>query len=70
LYYALRASARWLDRANANTAGLAAVVREANVVYNRLYNWDETNSPFWSETLQSSAEAKSIRRAGALLNRR
>jgi hypothetical protein len=70
LYYALRAYARWLDRANANTAGLAAVVREANVVYNRLYNWDETNSPFWSETLESSAEAKSIRRAGALLNRR
>lgn len=70
LYYALRAYARWLDSANASTAGLAAVVHEANVVYNRLYNWDETNSPFWSETLESSVEAKSIRRAGALLNRR
>ena len=70
LYYALRAYARWLDRASANTAGLAAVVREADVVYNRLYNWDENNSPFWSQTLESSAEAKSIRRAGALLNKR
>ena len=70
LYYALRAYARWLDGADAKTAGLAAVVREADVVYNRLYNWDENNSPFWSETLESSAEAKSIRRAGALLKRR
>ena len=70
LYYALRAYARWLGGANANTAGLAAVVREANLVYNRLYNWDENNSPFWSETLESSAEAKSIRRAGALLEKR
>jgi hypothetical protein len=70
LYYSLRAYARWLDGAQGNTAGLAAVVREANLVYNRLYNWDETNSPFWSETLESSAEAKSIRRAGALLRTR
>jgi hypothetical protein len=66
LYYSLRAYARWLDGANPNTASLAAVVREANLVYNRLYNWDETNSPFWSQTLDSSAEARSIRRAGAL----
>jgi hypothetical protein len=70
LYYSLRAYARWLDGASATTAGLAAVVREANLVYNRLYNWDETNSPFWSETLESSAEARSIRRAGALLRKR
>ena len=70
LYYSLRAYARWLDGANANTAGLVAVIREANLVYNRLYNWDENNSPFWSETLETSAEAKSIRRAGALLKKR
>ena len=30
----------------------------------------ENNSPFWSETLESSVEAKSIRRAGALLKKR
>ena len=70
LYYALRAYARWLDGANARTPGLPAVVREADQVYNRLVNWDENNSRFWSEHLSSSPEARSIRRAGALSHRR
>jgi hypothetical protein len=70
LYHALRAYARWLDGARIDTPGLAAVVREADVVYNRLYNWDANNSTFWPETLEASAEAKSIRRAGALLKKR
>ena len=70
LYYALRAYARWLDRATAATPGLAAVVREADQVYNRLSNWDANNSRFWGETLETSAEARSIRRAGSLLRRR
>jgi hypothetical protein len=70
LYYSLRAYAKWLDGATAGTPGLAAVVRESNQVYNRLINWDATNSAFWSETLASSPEARSIRRAGALLRRR
>src|SRR5262249_21804374 len=70
LYYSLRAYAKWLDGANASTPGLAAVVRESNQVYNRLINWDATNSLFWSETLESGPEARSIRRAGALLRKR
>jgi hypothetical protein len=70
LYYALHAYAQWLDRAGAGTPGLATVVREADQVYNRLVSWDETNSRFWTETLTSSPEARSIRRAGALLRRR
>jgi hypothetical protein len=70
LYYSLRAYARWLDGASATTPGLAAVVREADQVYNRLVNWDENNSRFWSDELASSPEARSIRRAGALLRKR
>ena len=70
LYYALGAYARWLDGATASTPGLAAVVREADQVYNRLSNWDANNSPFWSTVLESSPEARSIRRAGSLLRRR
>ena len=70
LFYALRAYARWLDRATAATPGLAAIVREADQVYNRLVNWDANNSRYWGETLETSAEARSIRRAGMLLRRR
>jgi len=70
LYFALRAYAKWLDAANARTPGLAAVIREADGVYNRLVNWDANNSRFWGNRLESSAEARSIRRAGALLHRR
>jgi len=69
LYYALWAYARWLDDATARTPGLAAVVREADQVYNRLINWDANNSRFWKGALASSPEARSIRRAGALLRR-
>jgi hypothetical protein len=70
LYYSLRTYARWLDGATASTPGLAAVVREADQVYNRLVNWDEGNSPFWSAALTQSPEARSIRRAGSLLRQR
>jgi hypothetical protein len=70
LYYALRAYAAWLDAATANTPGLRAVVREADQVYNRLVSWDEQNSRFWTDELTSSPEARSIRRAGALVRRR
>jgi hypothetical protein len=70
LYYSLRAYARWLDGATRSTPGLAAVVREADQVYNRLLNWDESNSRFWSAALSESPEARSIRRAGVLLERR
>jgi hypothetical protein len=70
LYYSLRAYARWLDGATAATPGVAAVVREADQVYNRLINWDENNSRFWSDELTSSREARSIRRAGGLLRKR
>ncbi len=70
LYYALRAYAAWLDGATASTPGLAGVVREADRVYNRLINWDATNSRFWSEELETGPEARSIRRAGGLLRRR
>ena len=48
LYYSLGAYARWLDGATRSTPGLAAVVREADQVYNRLVSWDATNSRFWS----------------------
>jgi hypothetical protein len=67
LYYALRCYARWLDAATPGTPGLAAVVREADQTYNRLINWDGTNSFFWGEVLEKSPEAQSIRRAGRLL---
>jgi hypothetical protein len=70
LYYSLRTYARWLDGATASTPGLAAVVRETDQVYNRLVNWDEGNSPFWSAALTQSPEARSIRRAGSLLRQR
>jgi len=70
LYYSLRAYARWLDGATPSTPGLAAVLREADRVYNRLVNWDESNSPFWSAALTHSPEARSIRRAGSLLGQR
>lgn len=70
LYYSLRSYARWLDGATASTPGLAAVVREADQVYNRLVNWDESNSRFWPDVLTDSPEAHSIRRAGLLLRRR
>ena len=69
LYYALRAYARWLDGATRTTPGLVAVVHEADQVYNRLVNWDERNSRFWSAALTQSPEARSIRRAGLLLER-
>ena len=70
LYYSLRAYALWLDGATGRTPGLAAVVREADQVYNRLVSWDGDNSPFWSEYLTSSPEGRAIRRAGMLLRRR
>ena len=70
LYYSLQAYARWLDGATATTPGLATVVREADAVYNRLVNWDNRNSQFWSEQLESSVEARAIRRAGRLVRRR
>jgi hypothetical protein len=69
LYYSLRAYARWLDGATRTTPGLVAVVREADQVYNRLVNWDERNSRFWSVALTQSREARSIRRAGLLLEK-
>jgi len=69
LYYSLRAYARWLDGATRTTPGLVAVVREADQVYNRLVSWDERNSRFWSAALTQSPEARSIRRAGLLLER-
>jgi hypothetical protein len=69
LYYALQAYGRWLDGATAATPGLAAVVREADQTYNRLLNWDARNSLFWNETLETSREARAIRRAGDLLRR-
>ena len=69
LYYSLRAYARWLDGATRTTPGLVAVVREADQVYNRLVNWDERNSRFWSVALTQSQEARSIRRAGLLLEK-
>jgi len=69
LYYSLGAYARWLDGATRTTPGLAAVVREADQVYNRLVNWDATNSPFWSAALTQGPEARSIRRAGSLLRK-
>ena len=68
LYYALVAYASWLDDSNARTPGLAAVVREADRVYNRLINWDQGNSRFWTEELEASPQARSIRRAGRLLS--
>jgi hypothetical protein len=70
LYYSLRAYAAWLDGATATTSGLAAVVREADKVYNRLVSWDERNSRFWTNELATSPEARSIRRAGLLARRR
>ncbi|HEX5074358.1 MAG TPA: hypothetical protein VFW03_14170 [Gemmatimonadaceae bacterium] len=70
LYYALGAYAQWLDRATRTTPGLAAVVREADRVYNRLASWDARNSRFWSAALTDSPEARSIRRAGLLLRKR
>ena len=69
LYYSLAAYARWLDGATRTTPGLVAVIREADQVYNRLVNWDATNSRFWSAALTESPEARSIRRAGALLRK-
>lgn len=69
LSYALGAYADWLEQATATTPGLAAVVREADQVYNRLINGDQGNSPFWSEELAAGREARAIRRAGALLRR-
>jgi hypothetical protein len=69
LYYALQSYARWLDGATARTPGVAAVVREADQVYNRLINLDANNSRFWENILGASSEARSIRRAGALLRR-
>ena len=70
LYYALHAYAQWLDGATATTPGLGGVVREADQVYTRLVSWDERNSRFWTTALTSSPEARSIRRAGALVRRR
>ena len=70
LYYSLQAYARWLDGATAATPGLAAVVREADTVYNRLVNWDNRNSRFWAEELESSPEARAIRQAGRLVRQR
>jgi hypothetical protein len=67
LYYALQAYAAWLDGATRTTPGLPTVVREADQVYNRLVNWDESNSRFWSAALTRSPEARSIRRAGSLV---
>jgi hypothetical protein len=69
LYYALQSYAGWLDGATARTPGVAAVVREADQVYNRLINLDANNSRFWENILGASSEARSIRRAGALLRR-
>jgi hypothetical protein len=69
LYYSLGAYARWLDGATRSTPGLVAVLREADQVYNRLVNWDESNSRFWSAALTRSPEARSIRRAGLLVGK-
>ena len=70
LYYSLQTYARWLDGASATTPGLGTVVREADAVYNRLVNWDDRNSRFWSAELENSPEARAIRRAGRLVRRR
>jgi len=70
LYYALQAYSSWLEGATSTTPRLSAVVREADVVYNRLVNWDAGNSRFWSETLETSREARAIRRAGRFVQRR
>jgi hypothetical protein len=70
LFHALRLYARWLDGASARTPGLAAVVREADQVYNRLASWDSNNSFWWTRVVEPGPEARSIRRAGALLRRR
>lgn len=69
LYYALQAYASWLEGAASTTPRLSAVVREADVVYNRLVVRDARNSRFWSEALDTSREARAIRRAGRLVQR-
>ena len=63
-YEALGAYAAYLDRAPPRTPGYAAVVREADRLYNGMINWDHTDPGFWAKLLPGSPEAQAIRRAG------
>ncbi|NOT06664.1 MAG: hypothetical protein HOP28_00505 [Gemmatimonadales bacterium] len=67
-YLALTLYARALERAGANTPGLAPAVREADALYRLLTDWDWNHGArFWYRRLADGPEAKIIRRAGRLV---
>jgi hypothetical protein len=64
MYHAVRAYVDFLKRAPRTDARRGAAVREANLAYNWLVNWDNNNSSFWEDELERSGIGRSIREAG------
>ena len=63
MWSALRAYVEWLSTAKPSQQ-MSAVVREADVCYNWLINWDSTNSDFWENYLRDHPVVKQLRDAG------
>lgn len=64
MHHAVRAYVDFLQRAPRSDPRRAAAVREANLAYNWLVNWDNNNSGFWQEELERAGVGRAIRAAG------
>jgi hypothetical protein len=64
MYHAIKGYADFLARAPRSDARRAAALREANLTYNWLVNWDNNNSPFWADALEAEGIGRTIRQAG------
>lgn len=64
MYHAVRAYTDFLTRAPRTDVRRAAALREANLTYNWLVNWDNNNSRFWEQALEAEGIGRAIRQAG------
>lgn len=64
MYHAVRAYADFLARAPRTDVRRTAALREANLTYNWLVNWDNNNSRFWEQALEEEGIGRAIRQAG------
>lgn len=64
MYHAVRAYTDFLARAPRTDGRRAAALREANLTYNWLVNWDNNNSRFWEQALEEEGIGRAIRQAG------
>jgi hypothetical protein len=63
-YLALGVYADALSMAQPGSPGLQAIVKEADLVYRSLIDWNHGTTRFWSDRLVRSREASIIRRVG------